>query len=425
VVRVSRTPSRNDSLWRHRDFRLLVGAQSVTQLGADIGAVVFPLVALLLLDASPLEMGIVVAIQNGASLILGLPAGAWIDRMSRRPVMIASDIVRALALATVPLAAALNQLTMIQIYVVAAVTSVGKIFFDVAYLSYLPSLVSREHLVEGNSKLESIRAVAQTGGPSLGGWLIQLVGASPAVLADAISFVGSAIFLASIRSKEPKRERRRRAPSWTEVTDGLRFVIHHSVLRMITLSSAVWNFFLHGAIALTMIFLSQTLALTPATIGLLFVAAPLASILGAAATAPLARALGSARLIWLSATVTAPFALLVPMTTPGAGLALFLLSNAVCSFGQLVFNVSQTSFRQAICPDRLQGRTNAASYVLGMGAAPLGALLGGALGSAVGVRGAMWIVSAGLASSCIPLLLSPLIRMRDSLEPVAVTKEQS
>ena len=413
-------PSRDDSLRRNRNFRLLVGAQSVTQLGAEIGAVVFPLAALLLLHASPLEMGIVVAIQNGATLVLGLPAGAWIDRISRRPVMIASDIARALTLSTVPLAAALGRLTMVQIYIVAAVISVGNIFFDIAYQSYLPSLISREHLVGGNSKLESIRAVAQTGGPSLGGWLIQLAGAGTAVLGDAISFVGSAIFISSIQSKEPKREHFRGRPSWTEITDGLRFIIHHPVLRMITLSSAIWNFFLHGAISLTMIFLSQTLALAPATIGLLFVPAALASILGAAATALLARTLGSARIIWLATAVTAPFALLVPLTTPGAGLALFLLSNVVCSFGQLVFNVSQTSFRQAICPDRLQGRANAASYVLGMGPAPLGALLGGALGSAVGVREAMWILGAGLALSCVPLLLSPLVKMRDTLVPVTV-----
>src|SRR4051812_4170233 len=225
--------ARSNNIWRNRDFRLVTAGQSITQLGTDVTALAFPLTAVLLLDATPVQLGVLVAVQTGAFLVIGLPAGVWLDRRRRRPVLIASDLVRALTLAAITLAAAAHQLTYGLLIVAAAVLSLMRVIFEIGYQTYLPSIVPPGDLVRGNATVETIRAGGQIAGPGLGGWLVQVAGAANALLADAVSFLISAFCLWRVRTAEAP------APAVAARGVGLRFVLADPVLRAIAATSAV------------------------------------------------------------------------------------------------------------------------------------------------------------------------------------------
>jgi MFS family permease len=400
-------------LIRHRDFRLLWLGDTVSQAGTAITALALPLAAVTTLHATPFEVGVLVAAEYVAFLLLGLPAGAWIDRLRRRPVLIASDLARAAVLATIPLAAALDVLTLGQLYVVAFVVGVFTVFFDVSYQSYLPALVEHGDLVEGNAKLQASQTVAQVASPGVGGALVQALTAPFALLADAISFVVSALCLRAIRTQEPPLEPVEQPRLGREIAEGLRYVFGHPILRVLAASTAAVNLFTGAQIALIIVFLVRTLDLRAGAIGVLASIGAVGGLVGAMATSRLARGLGTARVIWLSLTVGALGGLLIPLARPGLGLGLYVVGDFVFALATVVYNVTQVSFRQALCPPRLLGRMNATMRVLAWGTLPLGGLAGGALGNALGPRGALWVAMAGVCAGPVTLLASPLRRMRD------------
>lgn len=396
-----------------RDFRLLLSGAAASQLGTQVTLVALPLVAVLELEASALQVGLLTAAETAAFLLVGLPAGAWVDRMRKRPLLIRADIVRCVAMASVPPAAAAGVLTMAQLYAVALVTGVATVFFDVAHQSYLPQLLPREGLVAGNGALETVRSIAQVGGPGLGGGLVQLLGAATAILADSAGYLVSALLLLLIRTPEeqpaPVPGRSLRA----EIGEGVAYVLRHPLLRVIAAATAASNFFAALLMAVQTVFWVRVLQLSPTAIGLLLSVSALGGLTGALCAGPLARKVGQARLIRLSVTVSAPFALLWPLSGRGWGVLLFAAGSAVVLFGAVVYNVAQVSFRQSVCPPALLGRMNATMRFLAWGAMPLGALVGGAVAGAAGPRAALWLCAAGFLLIPLPLLLSPLRRMRD------------
>ncbi|MFF5211531.1 MFS transporter [Streptosporangium sp. NPDC000396] len=401
------------SLFRHRNFMLLFGADTISQIGTQVSLLALPLVAVLALKASAFETGLLVAAETAAFLLVGLPAGVWVDRMRRRRILITADLVRGALLASVPIAWWLGGLTLPQLYGVALGTGLATVFFDIAYQSYLPSLVGRDRLVDGNAKLEIVRTAAQVAGPGAGGGLIQLLTAPVAVLVDAISFLGSALFLWRIDATERVPDRTERRGLLKEIGEGLRFVATHRILRMIAACTATANFSNGMLLAIEMIFLTRTIGLSPGAVGLLFSMAAVGGLVGAAAVGPVSNRIGSARTIWLSVLVTGPFMLLVPLSGPGWGMSLFAIGMFVNSVGVVLYNVSQVSFRQGVTPEHMLGRMNATMRFLVWGTLPLGGLAGGALGEAFGPRATLWIVAALAVLAVVPLLLSPLRTMRD------------
>ena len=401
-------------LLRHRDFRLLWGGETVSELGSQVSFLALPLVAVNTLAATPFQMGALAAATTAAFLAIGLPAGVWVDRLRRRRVMIISDLSRILALGSVPVAYSLGVLHLPQLYIVALASGISTVFFDVAYQSYLPSLVGRQHLVEGNAKLTGSQQVAQVAGPSLAGGLVQVVGGPYAVALDAASFLVSAVAVGAIRTVEPigvvpesGRPRLRH-----DIGEGLRFVFGDPLLRAITATTGTSNFFSGIQAAVEVIFLVTVVHAKPVIIGLLFAAGGVGGLLAAFLASPVARWVGGAR-----ATLISSFAfaggLLIPLATSGAGLLFFGAGLFLNSFAAVVYNVNQVSFRQRLCPDRMLGRMNATIRFVVYGILPVGALVGGTIGTAIGLRPTLWVATSGEALAGIWLLASPIRRMKD------------
>ncbi|WP_089206425.1 MFS transporter [Streptosporangium subroseum] len=401
------------SLFRHRNFMLLFGADTISQVGTQISMLALPLVAVLALKASEFETGLLVAAETAAFLLVGLPAGVWVDRMRRRRILITADLVRGALLLSVPIAWWLDGLTLPHLYGVALGMGLATVFFDISYQSYLPSLVGRERLVDGNAKLEIVRTTAGVAGPGVGGLLVQALTAPVAVLLDAVSFLGSALFLWRINATEQVPDRAARRSLLKEIGEGLRFVSTHRILRMIAACTATSNFGSGMLAAVEMIFLVRVIGLSPGGIGLLFSVAALGGLVGATIVSVVGRRVGTARIIWLSNLVTNPFMLLVPLAEPGWRMSLFAIGMFMNGIGVVLYNVGQLSFRQSVTPEHMLGRMNATMRFVVWGTIPLGGLVGGVLGELFGARTTLWIsVALGLLS-VVPLLLSPLRTMRD------------
>ncbi|WP_433240392.1 MFS transporter [Streptosporangium sp. CA-135522] len=405
------------SLFRHRNFMLLFGADTISQFGTQISLLALPLVAVLALGASEFETGLLVAAETAAFLLVGLPAGVWVDRMRRRRILITTDLVRGALLASVPIAWSLGALTLPQLYGVALGMGLATVFFDIAYQSHLPALVGRDQLVDGNAKLEIVRSAAGVAGPGAGGGLIQVLTAPVAVLVDAVSFLGSALFLWRIDVAEQAPDPAGRRGLLKEIGEGLRFVATHRILRMIATSTATANFAGGMMASVEMIFLTRVLHLSPGAIGLLFSTAAVGGLVGAAVVGTVSRRVGTARIIWLSIVATGPFMLLVPLSGPGWGMALFAAGLFVNGIGVVLYNVSQVSFRQGVTPEHMLGRMNATMRFVVWGTLPLGGLAGGVLGELFGARTTLWISVVLTMLAAVPLLLSPLRTMRDLPRP--------
>ncbi len=401
-------------LLQHRDFRLLWGGETVSELGSQVSLLAIPLLAVRTLDATTFEMGLLTAASTAAFLVVGLPTGVWVDRVRRRRVMIGADLGRVLALGSVPVAYAVGGLTLVQLFVVTLTSGILTVFFDVAYQSYLPALVGREHLVEGNAKLTGSAQVAAVAGPSVAGGLVQAIGGSAAVALDSVSFLASAVAVGAIRRPEPKPvvPEEGHPKLVHDIGEGLRFVFGDRLLRAIAATTATSNLFSGIAAAIEIVFLVRAVHASSGVIGLLFTVGGAGGVLGALAAAPTARRFGGARATMIGIACSAG-ALLIPLTMAGAGLLYFGAGMFIVSFSAVVYNVNQVSFRQRLCPDRLLGRMNATMRFVVWGVLPMGALIGGFLGSVAGLRPTLWIGAAGQAVAGIWLLASPMRTMRD------------
>ncbi len=425
-----RASRRGPSLWRHRDFMMLWVGQSISEIGSAVTIVALPFAAVVILHATTFEVGLLVAAGTVCFLLVALPAGLVVDRVAKRRLMIVCDASRMLLLGSVVVAAALGALTLIQLYAVAVLTGLATVFFDVAYQSYVPSLIERDRLHDGNGKLGATQAFAQVAGPGLGGALFGLLRAG-AMAADAISYGVSTVTLLLIKAREPRTDRSARQASAaagrtglaglrTELFAGLAFVFRHPVLRKIAACTATANLFGSMSGALEILFLLRVLHLGPAEAGLLFSLGSVGGILGGALSGRLARWIGSARIIWVSMLVFGAIPIVMPLAAPGWRLALFPIAVGGLSFTVVVYNIAQLSFRQLICPPELLGRMNAAMRWIVWGTLPLGGVIGGALGSVIGIRPTLWVGVVGSWSAALWVLFSPLRTMRDIPESASL-----
>jgi MFS family permease len=407
------------SLWRNADFLRLWSAQTISQVGTQVTFLALPLAAIIVLDASAFEVAVLGAVEWTPWILFSLPAGAWVDRLPRRPVLIATDLGRAAALVSIPLAYAADALTLGHLFAVAFLVGTLSVFFDVAYVAYLPSLVERQQLAEGNAKLEASRSGAQIAGPGLAGGLVELVTAPVAILADAISFVVSAVLLGAVRGREEVRARTDGTRLVTEIVEGVRFVLGHPYMRPSMASIAPGNFFWNLAFAVFLVYAVRTLGLSPATIGLVFTLGNIGVLAGALLATRIADRIGIGPMIVASSFTVGWPLLLVPAAPAEYAVPIFVAAFTIAGFAGVAINVVGISLFQATTPDRLQGRATASRRLVNFGVTPLGALAGGGLASTIGLRETLWVGGVGATLSFLPLLFSPVRSLRELPEPVA------
>lgn len=402
----------DDPLRSPRGFRLLFAADAISRTGSQVTLVALPLVAVLVLHASAQQVGLLVASGTLAFLVIALPAGVWVDRLRRRPVMVAADLIRALALVSVPVTAAFGVLGLPQLYAVALVTGFGNVFFDVAQQSYVSHLLGKDHLLAGFSKLEVVANGSLLAGPSVGGVLVQLVTAPGAVAFDAASYVLSAGLLGRIEPREPEIQQsgeRRRLRQ--EITTGLRYVTGHPILRLVALNGMIALLFEFALLTVQPLLLVRALGLRPAVYGVLTGAVAVGGVVGSVFVNRVISRLGIARSLWLPLVLTQPLLLIMPLVGRGWQLWLYPLGYTAYMVGNCFQNVAQITYRQAICPPELRGRMNSTMRFLMWGMMPVGGLLGGFLVRGMGVRGALWVCVVGMMASALPMLARSILRL--------------
>jgi MFS family permease len=410
------------TLWRHQDFLKLWSGETVSKLGSEVTLLALPTVAILMLHAGPFQVGLLGALEFLCFPLLGLPAGVIADRLRRRPIMIVCDLGRAVALGSIPLAYSLKLLSINQLYLVALITGLFTVFFDVSYQSYLPSLIERRHLVEGNTKLQVSESAAQIGGPALAGFLIQLISAARAIAVDAFSYLVSALAIFAIRRREPvprPADATGRTGFLTEMREGLGVVFGNPVLWHIAGCTGTFNLGSNMFFAVFLIFAYRQLHLSPGVVGVVFAASSVGFLLGALAASRFSDRLGVGGGLAVSIVAGGIAQLLTPLALIGQpALVLFGLMLFGSTLGA-PYNIIQVSLRQAITPDRLQGRMNATMRTIVWGTIPIGAALGGVLGSSVGVVQTLIIGGAIETVAVLWILIGPVIRVREQPEPVS------
>jgi MFS family permease len=411
-------------LWRHGDFLRLWTGETISQFGSQISQLAIPLTAILVLDATAFEVAALTTVEFLPFIIFTLPAGVWVDRMRRRPILIAGDVVRALLLGSIPIAYVLDALTLGQLFVVGFLFGICTVFFDVAYQSYLPSLVERNQIIEGNSKLEITRSAAQIGGPGLGGVLIQVFTAPYAVLLDAVSFAASALAIFRIRAVEetpPTVERSdgKKPSMWTELKEGLRFVLSNPNLRAQAGCTSTSNFFSSVSFSIILVYAVRELDLSPGLIGFVFSLGALGGLAAALTATRISSRFGIGPTTIVMAAFFGPTMILYAVAPSGnAAVPLLVTAQLIFGFTVVVYNIVQVSYRQAICPPRLQGRMNSVMRFIVWGTIPLGTLTGGALASWIGLRETIVVGAIGGGAAVLWIVFSPQRHLRDMPEPV-------
>jgi MFS family permease len=407
---------RHDGLWRNADFVHLWGAATVSTFGSLVTRTALPFTAILLLDASPSAIGVLRVAELLPGFLLGLVAGAWVDRLRRRPIMIATDLGRALLIVTVPVAAFLGWLGLGQLYVIAALVSALSVFFDVAYQSFLPSLVKNEELVEANSKLSAAMSVAEASAFSSAGWLIQLLTAPVAMLIDALTFIASAGLVARIQEPEFQIDSSTvgsRPTIASDVVEGLRAVWREPILRGMVVAGLGQNlaFGLVGTVFL--LYVNQEVGFDPGILGMIFAVGGVSSLVGAMIAGRLTH-FGTGAVMVGSLLLAAIGEAFVPLATAANAIGvLFLVGQQIVADSALtVYDINQVSLRQAITPAHILGRVNASVRVSEFGAILLGTVAAGYIGETVGLRETLWLAVTLSLLAAVALALSPVLAVR-------------
>jgi MFS family permease len=405
--------ARPGGLWRHPGFLKFWAASAISDVGSQVSALALPLIAALTLGATPWQMGLLSAAGSVPTLLVGLFAGVWVDRVRRRPLLITADLGRAALLLTIPLASVVGLLRIEILYVVALSAGVLTVLFDVTFLAFVPSLVERDRLVDANSRIEATSSAAQVVGPGLGGVLVGALGAAFAVVIDALSFVASALLVSGIRVTEPSPVGGRTGVA-AEIGEGLRVVLTHRILRVLAGCSATTNLFGRMFLAVYVLYMTRDLGLGSVGVGLVFATGGFGALAGALVAGPVTRRFGpgptmiTAQLLFGLTGMAVPLAVLVPRV------ALPMIVGS--EFGQWMavtaYYVNAVSVRQAMIPDRLQGRVNATMRFIAGGALPIGALIGGALGGVIGLPLTLVVAEFGMLLAFLWLLLSPVRGLR-------------
>lgn len=401
------------SLFGNGEFRLLFCGAASSKIGVQVGYLAVPLVAVLALNASPGQVGLLAMLSTSAFLLIGLPAGAWVDRLRRRRVMIIADLVRGVLFASVPIAWWLDALTIEHLYAVVFASGFATVFFDVGNMSYLPHIVGRDRLVEANSAMHSFEAVTNIAGRSAAGYLVQMATAPAALVVTACGYFMSSGFIARIRRTEPQPSRDGDTRLLREIGEGLGFVVRHPILRAAAIAGSITNFGMQICVTMLPVLFVAELGIPEGHLGLFFAAGGFGALLGALSARRLGDRLGQGRVLWVAGMVIAPVGFVVPMIERGVWTWLAGASWLILTFKVGVDNVILVSFRQRLTPDQLLGRQNATMRFLLTGMLAIGSGVAAVVGQAAGPRAALWLGAAALAVVWVPLFLSPIRTIRE------------
>jgi MFS family permease len=408
-------------LWSHPDFIKLWTGQTISEFGSQISGLAIPLLAAVSLHASAFQFSLLGVLGFMPFILFALPAGVWVDRLRRRYILIVCDAARAPLLALIPILWALGVLQMWHLLVLQFVIGLFTVFFDVAYQSYLPALIEREHLVDGNSKLQLTVGVSQVAGPSVAGALVAAITAPYAILVDAVSFVVSTVFMVGMRHREtpPKHTAEEPRPKmWPQVKEGLQWVVGHPWLRSIAACTGTSNFFSSLMFAIIVLYMVRSLGLSSFEIGIVFAVSSGGSIVAALVTGRLNRWLGVGPTIAWTIVVSSLSGLAYPLAPTSFPLPVLMLGGAGFGFGAVAYNITQVSLRQAITPERLQGRMNAAMRWIVWGTIPLGSLAGGGIATWWSLRTTLWVGAIGQVFAMLPVVLGSIRTVREMPQPV-------
>ncbi|WDF44899.1 MFS transporter [Streptomyces sp. T12] len=411
-------------LWGAPDFLRLWAAQSISETGSQIGQLAVPLLAIGTLDASATELGFLTSARMLPFLLLALPAGALLDRMRRLPVLVVSDVCRALLLASVPVAYALDVLSLGQLYVAVLLVGAFTVAFDISYQSYLPTLVRREELADANAKLTASSSVAEMAGPAAAGVLAGAVGAAATVLLDALSFVASGLLCRAIRHEEPAPQTTGSASLGSlrkEIREGLGFVLRQPVLRSVAAAASLINLASSMLMVLLTLYMVRTLDYSSTMVGVVFSVGGVGLVIGALCTSRLIERLGYGRSITGGVVLCAVGMAVLPAASPQSSLPFLVGGQFLFGFGVPLFNIAQVTLRQSITPERLRGRMNASMRFVIWSTIAVGGPLAGFVAEAAGTRAAIVVAAAVGALSWLPLLGSPVLALRELPEVHAET----
>ena len=417
------------ALWSHPDFIKLWTGQSISELGSQVSQLAIPWLAAVDLHASPLAFSLLGVLGFLPFILFALPAGVWVDRLRRRQILIVGDGARAVLLMLIPVLWFAGVLEIWHLLVLEFLIGIFTVFFDVAYQSYLPALIEREHLVDGNSKLQVTVGIAQVGGPSLAGGLIGAITAPYAILVDSMSFVISSVFMIGMRHREnlPRQDTNEPRPRmWPQVKEGLAWVVGHRNLRAIAGCTGTSNFCSSLMFAIVILYMVRVLHLSAFEAGAVFAVGSAGSIVGALFANRLGLKLGLGTAIVFTAVIFSFGGLAYPLAPKSFPLPALMAGQLLFGFSAIAYNILQVSYRQAITPERLQGRMNAAMRWIVWGTIPLGTLAGGAIAQATSLHTALWVGALLGTPTFLWVLLSPLRSVREIPEPVdALTPAQA
>ena len=402
-------------LWQHHDFVRLWTAAGISAAGTQVTLLALPLTAILVLHASAFEVAALATAATVPNLALGIAAGIWLDRVQRRPVMVAADFGRAVVLASVPVAYVFGVLSLPQLYLIALIGGSLNVLFDIASGAYLPLIVPRTQLVEANAKLQAAIVAAQAAGPSIGGALVTLLSAPMAIVVDAASFLISGSLIASANARDQvQREPQPKISLRTELRQAARYLVSDPYLRPLLVGHALANLALGLLWAIVIVYAVRVLGLMPATLGVILSLGQVGGVIGAAFAHRIAERAGVGRVVVVSFFLFGPATLLMATATGQTAIVFVTVGWTLESLARSLYGVSATSVRQALVPDRLQGRVIGLTTTAGTGAFPIGTLLGGALAGAFGLREAMLFAAGAAVLPFIAVAASPIRTLRDT-----------
>ncbi len=401
-------------LWYQADFLKLWLGETVSLFGSQVTTLALPLTAVIVLKATPMQVGLLYAAGFAPFLFITLIAGVWIDHHRRRPILIMTNMGRTLLLGLIPLLAFLGQLRIEELYLIALLVGCLTVFFYLAFQAFLPTLVQRDHLLEGNSKLSASQSIAEIGGPGLAGFLVQTITAPIAIVVDALSFCIATISLILIRTPEPALKASAHANNpLREMGEGLHIIFSNRYLRAFAGEAATYNLFWQMILTVFVLYAVRNLHFNAGTLGLLFAVGSMGALLGALLTGSVARRIGVGLTIIGTAALSDVPLLVLPFITQSTpdGLVILLSAFFLQGIGLTGCNVHVDSLRQAMIPNELQGRANAGYRLLVSGALPLGALIGGWLGERAGLQPTLIVGTVGLLSTWLWIVLSPVRKL--------------
>ncbi|MFG2979182.1 MFS transporter [Streptomyces sp. NPDC048331] len=397
---------------KNTPFRLLWAGQSVSVLGTAVTTLAFPLAAIQELDATPLQLGVLAAVGVLPPVLIALPAGALVDRRAKRPLMLLCHAGRAGLLATIPLAAVLDVLSMWQLYLIAFLNAVFTVIFDAAYQSYVPVVVGRDHLMVANGRISASDGFAQLSGPSLGGFLVGLLSASRAIAVDSLSYLLALVLLLFDRTKETTHQQSSGTTFRRQIVEGLKFVFTHPVLRAIACFNATNAVLLSWSNTVWLLYVVRELGWSSSAAGMVLGIGAAGAIIGGLAAPRIVRRYGMPRVLLVTALLDGPGQLPVLLVNPGLGGQVIVCTcYVILLFGVMVYNTAQRTYRQLESPEHMLGRVTASIRWIQWSVAPLGALLAGVTATVIGLHATILLGVVGLTLSVLFLYFSPLLAM--------------